>query len=1111
MDTTFQPVQSTTSARGSSNLDPDSYTAHRLSHGSAEHLHITSRRFFIGPIPEGWLSSNRKSWYKRKLELSTYSSKPVSFSAAINQGQPRRITTDIESQVDRIGLATSFPQPQDIRDAQNVEPSREGSHGDTDRDGEFEVEEAESDYQSARSISELEPLSIVVQDEAPSPAQSPNSLVRKPKQDSPDPAVQPRLLQISGIRNELRDSQDTSEGDTTTRTSSWRQNGLEVAPDNIDVSSRTALLGSPSLGMRLPDSARTTQQAPLMDERHPIPVSSDPPDAPRLRRRMPSGVRFKVAEAVVDKQRRAARRVDSVANRVGRHVQRHTLDEGTIIRMEKMLVRIDVTRQRIPDDYDENASVKMETNPVDKWKEYMVVARRSRRTDEDDVRLQFYTSRVIPEIDDERTSKKPVREIKLVPKSTRVNLFSPLDKSVVVWHPYRKGCRIIVMKPESTAHSIEWYTFLRDTLGWRRPDTLEIFVPDLDVSLRIEKPFESRKMAGLGEVDDGVALQKIAEAEQAVASNIISECMTILQSNPEWANVMQKWRTSAKVGLAWRRYDRLEWIHGANEQKMFGSMAMQHSYELELRPKVHYPTRTAGRKGQDRDEPNPVEGFLIRLTSQKGLHRHLGKTYFKRLYFHSQDNLLFFNRPANSTPPHPPRLATISGGNIPSSTEILKKTPTMYEVDPYRLEDDRIAWLLHHHDKDRVDRHDREAYAERLRNCANLNAADGFVDMTSIRQVRRMQWGAHPVDETLESGSDSDVDFHEPVEDTRHEDGATSQIDDSRILELVLHNGLIVRLQAYNSRTRDEWIRRLRRLIKYWTLRKSADMSLLRNVRAENLSTMNIDEAMEAALGQFGEKWEVTRNSVASPSVWNLCPIAGCRTIALSGELYLKPRRRSTFHKCSAILAGGQLLIYQTHLRTASGRTIPHIHQERTQIIDLKDCYVYSGLVVEDDLLYQNRTYDPSRVGGLTQSTLPRIWREDNWTSSDLDGMCCFVLWVQRKTSWFRTAGNVTTKSNSDNDPRHQTRNLSISGISMTGASAASGAAAGGGGGGSKRAKIRKVRQLGIPGRGMVFKCRSRAERDLWVQNLAVELERVVDREKWDELQAGDLGVRLAK
>lgn len=42
---------------------------------------MTSRRFFIGPIPEGWLQNHRKSWYKAGIRLKNYSSKTVSFSA----------------------------------------------------------------------------------------------------------------------------------------------------------------------------------------------------------------------------------------------------------------------------------------------------------------------------------------------------------------------------------------------------------------------------------------------------------------------------------------------------------------------------------------------------------------------------------------------------------------------------------------------------------------------------------------------------------------------------------------------------------------------------------------------------------------------------------------------------------------------------------------------------------------------------------------------------------------------------------------------------------------------------------------------------------------------
>ena len=97
------------------------------------------------------------------------------------------------------------------------------------------------------------------------------------------------------------------------------------------------------------------------------------------------------------------------------------------------------------------------------------------------------------------------------------------------------------------------------------------------------------------------------EAERAVAGEIIARCMKMLENDPEWANVLEAWLHNEKMGLAWKRYDRLEWVHGANEQKMYGTIAMQRSHELELRPKQHYPT-VAKSDDASLEEPAPVEG-----------------------------------------------------------------------------------------------------------------------------------------------------------------------------------------------------------------------------------------------------------------------------------------------------------------------------------------------------------------------------------------------------------------------------------------------------------------------------------------------------------------------
>lgn len=170
----------------------------------------------------------------------------------------------------------------------------------------------------------------------------------------------------------------------------------------------------------------------------------------------------------------------------------------------------------------------------------------------------------------------------------------------------------------------------------------------------------------------------------------------------------------------------------------------------------------------------------------------------------------------------------------------------------------------------------------------------------------------------------------------------------------------------------------------------------------------------------------------------------------MSGTLYRKPRKHTTFLKCAVILCHGSLLIFHGTLRKRTGEEVPHIQHERQAIIDLKNCYIYSGLVTEGDLLYQNRTFDSNHPG---HNALPRMYLEDGWTSTDEDTMTCFVIWQVTKRSFF--------KANNDT-----------------------------GEGGTKQ-KLKYVSRLGVPGRSMVFKARSRAERDHWVMSVGMEIERL--------------------
>jgi len=388
-------------------------------------------------------------------------------------------------------------------------------------------------------------------------------------------------------------------------------------------------------------------------------------------------------------------------------------------------------------------------------------------------------------------------------------------------------------------------------------------------------------------------------------------------------------------------------------------------------------------------------------------------------------------------------------------------------VDPYPLEHGNVTWLSGPAiPPSEAEQYDKDAAFEAQRNINMLLASDGFIDLCDVARVRKMQKGATPADQNLADGED--VDFDVETRDSRPsdltDDGATTEVDEDRIFELLMKNGLVIRLQAYNKAARNEWMTRLRELVTYWSARNRADMDLYKVVREQNLKALRIDERTEAIVGSFAYKWEVSQ-SFASPILYNMCGIADCRPIHLSGLLFRKPRRHATFTRCHVILSHGHLLIYQDTLRKQSGKKLVHIHHERIASIDLTGCYLYSGLLTENDLLYQNRTFDSNTPG---HHALPRIYLEDGWTSTDEDAMTTFVIWHSKSKSWFRSSGSVDDVKESQRQSERDSK-----------------------GEGGKRTRLMRVSQLGATGRSVVFKARSRAERDHWVLAIQNEIERV--------------------
>ncbi|RAK98218.1 uncharacterized protein BO80DRAFT_427517 [Aspergillus ibericus CBS 121593] len=1041
-------------------LDTDSHTAEKLHHASPRHMHMTSRRFFIGPIPQGWLQNHRKSWWRTRMKFGKYSSKTVTFSA-----DP---------------IVAHYTQGSDT-DQDDSAPEESPAATDTTEDEWTEREqEDETSDQEARPQSDLRTVPYTLAEDhdisritttASDTAishQGDNEHDWNPSMGKRDgssayyTAREQEPNDAAGASSSTMNAEQLEQGSSKQTLSTPSQNGASqsspLAPAS-DYGSTTALL-RPDSRSKGKGRVPTTSSMNLEQQEPQVETAEEEPLRNGRRSRMDplhpfsrKAAKHNLDDNLLDKQQRVLSRISRTQAKLSRNLpHRRKMKEGEVIKAEKMLVRIEETvQEKLPDDYSENDSYKMETRVVDHWREYLVACRLA--SDEDaPFSLQMYKTRVIPEVQKAGTRVAPVYEVPLGRKRTKVNLYSHLDKAIVLWGPCKHGTKIYIIRPKSSAHAVEWFTFLSQVMGRRRPSSLPIHVPDLGVSLVFNNPFGQLEAALDSQKKNTGILSRAVIHEESAATAIVQGCLKLLENRPEWAEVLQRWSKTEIMGLAWKRYDRLEWILGANEERMYGSLAMHTSHELELRPRQHYNTYIK-RDGEKADEPEPVEGFLVRLTSQRGVHQRMNKMFFKRLYFFTQDHYLFFCRPSKSLPPAPPRLCR-SGSDMPSTQQILDASPLSYEVDPYPLQDGDISWLLSGN-KEHIRKHDEEAFVQRQRNIHNLEHADGFIDLSKVQEVRNVRRGSCPADPNIEAGPD--VEFHPDSRDTHRDDGATRQFDDDRTFEMLLDNKLVVRFQAYNETTKNEWMQRLEALVKYWKDKIATDAAEIKALRQRNLELLGIDEELESIMGQFAKKWEV-KKAEASPLLHNVCLLSGCRTIKISGQLYRKPRRHSTFKKTHVVLTAGKLLIFRSSLRKRNGVEVPHIHQNLETSIDLNDCYIYSGLLTDSDLLYANQTFDSNHPG---HHSLPRVYlSSDVYTSSDEDTAITFVIWQPLKKNLFRAREHGLT--------------------------------------GQTKQRLKQVSTLGVHGRTIVFKARSRIEKDRWVLSIASEINRLQEDQPED-------------
>jgi hypothetical protein len=438
-------------------LSPESFTAQKLQHATPEHLYLTSRRFFIGPIPTAWLSKHRRDWYKHHLRIN-YSNRAATFSSDPRDARQRRLS-GAEGPSSSALFQHSFPQPEelDVEEEEGAPDSHvnasSGASGDASSSTPPAMQIPRTTAQKGDVVVGSEADEFVDAPSEPEDVDDEDLRVYTHQEEEDDPAKPPlphrsstksfvtasSMPTVEGVESEEEDAQ-------TPRAEEPAQplvSGLQVpATASEDGPDRSRSLGKQPLSAVTSNAAAasTTGGAPSVDadstssllrkadlNKAPAPADAAVPASPpprgilaRAKRRSTMGlfksdtsngaeqppqdlsrkgsnlrnlVKFDIPE---DSKRQAvhfkAKKAQLTIQRAGTKLRRKSIKDGLVVKMERMLVRVDAADE-VPEDFDENANQRVVSRVKDKWREYMIVCRHS-HTEQADFLLQLYQTRV---------------------------------------------------------------------------------------------------------------------------------------------------------------------------------------------------------------------------------------------------------------------------------------------------------------------------------------------------------------------------------------------------------------------------------------------------------------------------------------------------------------------------------------------------------------------------------------------------------------------------------------------------------------------------------------------------------------------------------------------
>ncbi|KAI7907449.1 Pleckstrin homology domain-containing protein [Cokeromyces recurvatus] len=566
------------------------------------------------------------------------------------------------------------------------------------------------------------------------------------------------------------------------------------------------------------------------------------------------------------------------------------------------------------------------------------------------------------------------------PKKLELYLLSPLDYSFCLRYQTYRSSRLPIMvtmmfKAKTFSKCQEWYMQLYHTLPNEckrsSPQWCEVYIPLLDLSVNLPLANVSHpNRITMEDVKDTVI--SVLEEEREEEGN---ELLNRLVTRSDIKHIVEDQAPSIyDLGLCWTHEDRAEWIYwthsSSDPEKRIDTLicpqSIENTHRLELRMIEHTPNNIILQENVNLIEPPSVEGFMIYLSD---FHGSLSTILANRKlnYFATFDHYLFYIPSAKVDPPN---MACFVDEDV--LLRNIKVKPYVSAVSPYRSTEE-------------IEK------AEIQRRMQLMIEAKGVINLTEVSYVRRaFSNELEALEESSTSGgggggalrkrpsripilSNHTINRNQsffPIKQERHKP----------CLEIIMENGLQIKLEAYSSDTCDLWVNYLSQIIVYWKARKEAEKD------AHSASHYTTNKAVEHKHRR--------KVNLADTRIWSYCLYEQCRDIVKSGILYYKPRKRGTYSKKIFILtSNGWILFYDVYNRGSMKKVCNY---EKKGALDIAGCYFYSGVDCSKKKKGSNvNEHQPFKK-------LSRIY--GNGLTTDDDPLSCmFSIWKPNIHRYFST------------------------------------------------------------------------------------------------------------